>query len=195
MQAVLGHTPTLTGLAPLVTLAFIMIAGSQVPRLLRAWGYKPILFVASVIIALSQLLLTVIPADGDYWANLLPGFVLLGIGAGFGPITVAATSGVHWSQTGLASGLVNTSQRLGGCQGLAILTGVPTSVATSSEEPTGGTSARRPRLARIPHRRQLLRHLVFLHRARAVWHEGADGLDRGISAPGRLEHRLNAGSL
>jgi predicted MFS family arabinose efflux permease len=57
MQGVLGHTPTLTGLALLVTPAFIMIVGSQVPRLLRAWGYKPILFVASVIIALSQLLL------------------------------------------------------------------------------------------------------------------------------------------
>jgi hypothetical protein len=142
-----------------------MIVGSQVPRLLRAWGYKPILFVASVIIALSQLLLAFIPADGNYWANLLPGFVLLGIGAGavFGPITVAATSGVHWSQTGLASGLVNTSQQLGGSLGLAILTGASTSVATSfdagagTKRPCGSTRCSGPRAPDgVPHLRRFL---------------------------------------
>jgi MFS family permease len=98
-----------------------------------------------------RLLLAFIPVDGNYWTSLLPGFVLLGIGAGavFGPSTVAATDGIPRSQAGLASGLMNTAQQLGGSLGLAILTGVSTSAATSFAAGTGRTVRRQhspPRL-------------------------------------------------
>lgn len=76
----------------------------------------------------------------------------------FGPITVAATSGVHWSQTGLASGLVNTSQQLGGSLRLAILTGVSTSVATSFDA-GAGTNGRAAALAAQIHGYQTAFHI------------------------------------
>jgi MFS family permease len=62
---------------------------------------------------------------------LFPGLVLLGLGMGgnFIAITIAATSGVHGKESGLASGILNTSQQIGGAIGLAILTGLSTSAA------------------------------------------------------------------
>jgi MFS family permease len=71
--------------------------------------------------------------QGNYWHDLFPGFVLLGIGMGatFIAITIAATSGVQSRESGLASGLLNTSQQVGGAIGLAILTGIATSAAAN----------------------------------------------------------------
>jgi MFS family permease len=71
---------------------------------------------------------TQIPVDGSYLANLFPGFLLVGMGIGFGfvPVSIAALSGITSREAGLASGLINTSQQIGGGIGLAILTTVAT---------------------------------------------------------------------
>jgi hypothetical protein len=71
---------------------------------------------------------TQISVNGSYVSDLLPGFLLLGIGLGFSfvPISIAALSGIEPREAGLASGLINTSQQIGGALGVAILTTVAT---------------------------------------------------------------------
>src|SRR5213079_2141151 len=69
------------------------------------------------------------PADGSYLVDVLPSMILLGIGAGiaFNPVLLAAMSDVEQTESGLASGLVNTSFMMGGALGLAILASLATS--------------------------------------------------------------------
>jgi EmrB/QacA subfamily drug resistance transporter len=131
VQTVLGYSPVRTGLSFLVIPICIAISATQVPRLIKKTGYKPILMVSPLIVALSLYLLAHVPVHGSYARDLLPGFILMGLGMGatFVPITIAATSGVSGRESGLASGLLNTSQQIGGALGLAILTGISASSA------------------------------------------------------------------
>jgi MFS family permease len=66
--------------------------------------------------------------DGSYVADLLPGFLLIGVGLGFAfvPVSIAALAGATGEEAGLQSGLINTNQQIGGAIGLAILTTVAT---------------------------------------------------------------------
>jgi EmrB/QacA subfamily drug resistance transporter len=132
VQNILGYSPVRTGLSFLVIPVFIAVAATQIPRLIKKTGYKPILMIAPLFVALGLFLLAHVPLQGGYVHNLLPGFILIGVGMGatFVPITIAATSGVSGRESGLASGLLNTSQQVGGALGLAILAGVATSGAT-----------------------------------------------------------------
>jgi len=129
IQTVLGYSPVKTGLSFLLIPVAIAISATQIPRLVKRIGYKPILMVSPLLVATSLFLLAHVPVHGTYLHDLLPGFILLGLGMGatFVPVTIAATSGVSGRQSGLASGLLNTSQQIGGALGLAILTGVATS--------------------------------------------------------------------
>lgn len=131
VQTILGYSPVKTGLSFLVIPFCIAIAATQIPRLIKKTGYKPILMVAPLIVAAGLYLLAQVPLRGSYLHDLLPGFALLGLGMGatFVPVTIAATSGVSGRESGLASGLLNTSQQIGGALGLAILTGVSASSA------------------------------------------------------------------
>jgi sugar phosphate permease len=80
------------------------------------------------------LLLTRLSGDADYASHVLPAMIVLGAGLGmsFVPITIAATNGVAAGDSGLASGLLNTTQQVGGSLGLAILSSVSTSRTTSA---------------------------------------------------------------
>jgi MFS family permease len=71
---------------------------------------------------------TQVSVNGTYAGDLLPGFLLIGVGMGFSfvPISIAALAGVQGQEAGLASGLINTSQQIGGALGLAILATVAT---------------------------------------------------------------------
>jgi len=131
VQTMLGYSPVRTGLSFLVIPFCIAISATQVPRLIKKTGYKPILMVSPLVVAFGLFLLAHVPLQGSYVHDLLPGFVLMGLGMGatFVPITIAATSGVSGSESGLASGLLNTSQQIGGALGLAILAGVSASSA------------------------------------------------------------------
>ncbi|TAH36678.1 DHA2 family efflux MFS transporter permease subunit [Candidatus Saccharibacteria bacterium] len=132
-QTVLGFSPVKTGLSFLAVPLSIGISASLVPKLVKRVGFKPILVVAPLITASALFYLSHLRVDGNYWHDLFPGFVLMGIGMGatFIAITIAATSGVTGRESGLASGLLNTSQQIGGAIGLAVLTGVAASAATN----------------------------------------------------------------
>jgi sugar phosphate permease len=77
---------------------------------------------------------TQVSVGGSYLGDLLPGFLLISIGMGFSfvPISIAALAGVHASEAGLASGLINTSQQIGGALGIAVLSAVATSTTTDA---------------------------------------------------------------
>lgn len=140
-QTVLGYSPVKTGLSFLVVPVCIAITATNIPRLVKRVGFKPILMVSPLVTAASLFLLSHVRVGGNYWHDLFPGFVLLGLGMGanFISITIAATSGVSGRESGLASGLLNTSQQIGGAIGLAILTGVATSGAASYLKNIAGT--------------------------------------------------------
>jgi len=131
-QTVLGFSPVKTGLSFLAVPISIAISATNVPRLVKKVGFKPILIVSPLIVATALFWLAHIRVEGGYWPDLLPGLVLLGLGMGgnFIAITIAATSGVTGRESGLASGILNTSQQIGGAVGLAVLTGLSTSAAT-----------------------------------------------------------------
>lgn len=132
-QTVLGYSPVKTGLCFLVVPLCIAISAINAPHLVKKVGFKPILVVAPLITAGALFYLAHVRVGGNFVHDLLPGFVLMGLGMGatFISITIAATSGVTGRESGLASGLLNTAQQIGGAIGLAVLTGVATSAATS----------------------------------------------------------------
>lgn len=133
MQNVLHFNPVQTGLSFLITPVTIALTAMNVPKVVRRIGFKPVLVVGPLFILSALLVLAHVPVDGSYFANVLPALILLGLGGGMSFVsgTIAATSGVKPSQSGLASGLLNTSQQIGGSLGLAVLTGVASTVVAN----------------------------------------------------------------
>lgn len=132
LQQVLGYSPVKTGFSFLIIPIIIAITATNVPRLIQKIGYRPILIVAPLIVSAGLFWLSYIPVNGTFWGNVAPGMALLALGMGstFVSVTIAATSGVPHHESGLASGILNTAQQVGGALGLAVLTGIATS-ATS----------------------------------------------------------------
>jgi MFS family permease len=95
-------------------------------------GLKPILVVAPLFVSSGLFWASHLPVHGTYWGNIAPGLALMGAGMGalFVSVTIAATAGVPKHEAGLASGLLNTSQQVGGAIGLAVLTGIVASSTT-----------------------------------------------------------------
>lgn len=131
LQEILHYTPIKTGVSFLVVPFAIAITATNVPRVVQKIGYKPILMVAPLVVSSGLFWLSHLPVDGTFWGNIAPGMILLGLGMGatFVSVTIAATSGVPPQEAGLASGILNTSQQIGGAVGLAVLTGIATSSA------------------------------------------------------------------
>lgn len=129
LQQILGFSPVKTGLSFLIVPFVIAIAATSVPRLIQKIGYRPILIVAPLIVASGLYWLSRIPVNGTFWGDVAPGLALLGFGMGgtFVSVTIAATTGVHHRESGIASGILNTAQQVGGAVGLAVLTGIATS--------------------------------------------------------------------
>lgn len=133
IQGVLHYSPLMAGLS---FLPFPIILGSLSQRMARGvtkYGYKPFLIAGPLIVAGSMGWLIRLPVDGNYITDILPNVILMPIGMAmtFMPLIVAATSGVGENEAGLASGLINTSQQMGGAIGLAILSSVAASVTAS----------------------------------------------------------------
>jgi EmrB/QacA subfamily drug resistance transporter len=128
MQQVLGFSPIKTGVGYLA-IALSAVAGSGVSQgLVTRLGVKPVLSFGLAVMAGGLVYLAGVSPDGSYLTDLFPGFLLLGIGLGFSfvPVSIAALGGVAEHEAGLASGLINTVQQVGGALGLAILVTVST---------------------------------------------------------------------
>ena len=127
MQLVLGFTPMQIGLAflPSNVIMAIMSLGFSAKIVMR-FGIKRPLFIGLLFAAAGLLLFARAPVDGTLVRDVWPGMILLGLGAGvaFNPVLMAAMSEVQESDSGLASGLVNTAFMLGGALGLAVLASV-----------------------------------------------------------------------
>jgi EmrB/QacA subfamily drug resistance transporter len=135
VQNVLHFSPVEAGLAFLPMPVVLGLMSTRIPKLVAKFGFKPFLMAGPIIVAIGLAWLSRIPVDGSYLVNVLPGLLIIpfGIGMTFMPLIAAATSGVRANESGLASGLITTSQQMGGALGLAILSGVAASVTASSK--------------------------------------------------------------
>lgn len=134
IQTVLHYSPILTGLSFLPFPIILGFVSNRVSLLVSKYGYKRFLIAGPLLVAISIGMLSRLPADGNYFVNILPTILLMPIGIGltFMPLISAATSGVRHDEAGLASGLINTSQQMGGAIGLSILSGVAATVTANS---------------------------------------------------------------
>ena len=134
LQQVLGYSALKTGVAYLPLSLTLIGASGVASQFVERFTPKPILVAGLLIATGGFVLLTSVSGHGDYASHVLPAMIILGVGFGmsFVPITIAATSGVAPGDSGLASGLLNTTQQVGGSLGLAILSSVSTSRTTSA---------------------------------------------------------------
>lgn len=132
VQQILRYSPVKTGFSFLAMPVVIAITATNAPRVIKRIGYKRVLMVAPLFTATGLFLLGHVPVQGSYFTNLLPGFIVMAFGLGFTfvSVLVAATSGVAAHESGLASGLVNTAQQVGGSLGLAVLSAIAASSTT-----------------------------------------------------------------
>ena len=123
VQEILKFSPVQSGLSFLPVPILIGIISFQAPKLLMKFGFKKLAIVGVSLTTTGTFLMSLLNVDSSYFFHMLPAFIILasGFGVSFVSITVAATSGVPGHEAGLASGLVNTSQQIGGALGLAIL--------------------------------------------------------------------------
>jgi EmrB/QacA subfamily drug resistance transporter len=137
MQQILGYSPIKAGISYLPLAVTIILAAGIASGLVTKVGFKPILAIGMACIALGLVWFTQISVDGSFLGDILGPSLLaaLGLGFAFVPVTIAAVSGIEDREQGLASGLINTAQQVGGALGLAILAAVANSVVGSSETP------------------------------------------------------------
>ena len=137
MQQILGYSPIKAGISYLPLAVTIILAAGLASGLVTRVGFKPILAIGMACIAAGLLWFTQIDVHGSFLADILGPSLLaaLGLGFAFVPVTIAAVSGIEDREQGLASGLINTSQQVGGALGLAILAAVANSVIGSAETP------------------------------------------------------------
>jgi len=127
LQRVLGYGSLATGLSYLpATLALGVISQGPAAWAVNRFGIKRTIIGGLGLMASGLLLFARAPVEGSFLVDVLPGMLVLGVGAAFGfmAVILAATAGVPEDEAGLASGLVNTSQQMGGALGLAALAAV-----------------------------------------------------------------------
>jgi EmrB/QacA subfamily drug resistance transporter len=129
MQQVLGYSAMKTGVAYLAVAGTAILWSAVAAQLVTRIGVKPVLTLGMVLLTAGLVYFTQVSVGGSYVGDLLPGFLLIGIGIGFAyvPISIAALAGVQAAEAGLASGLINTSQQIGGALGIAALSTIATS--------------------------------------------------------------------
>ena len=140
MQQVLGYSPMKTGVAYLAVAGTAILWSGVAAQLVTRLGVKPVLTVGMVALTAGLVSFTQVSVGGSYVTDLLPGFLLVGLGLGFSfvPISIAALAGIQPAEAGLASGLLNTSQQIGGALGIAALSTIATT--RSADAVASGTA-------------------------------------------------------
>jgi MFS family permease len=128
MQQVLGYSPIHAGLSYLPLSVAIIVAAGLGGQLVTRFGFKPLLAGGMLLIALGLLWFSRVSVGGGFLSDIVGPSLLAaaGLGLGFVTSTIAAVSGVREHEQGLASGLINTSQQIGGALGLAVLSTIAT---------------------------------------------------------------------
>jgi EmrB/QacA subfamily drug resistance transporter len=122
VQQVLGWSALKTGLTFLATAGTVVIWAGVAQALTTRFGPRPIIVIGLVVLAASMGYYTQIPVDGHFWPDLLPAYLTFALGLAFSfvPVTIAALAQVAPDEAGLASGLINTNQQIGGAIGVAV---------------------------------------------------------------------------
>jgi EmrB/QacA subfamily drug resistance transporter len=123
MQQVLGYSALKAGLAYLLVAGTIIVAAGASQALVTKIGVRTVLAAGMVLTVAGLLWFSQVSVGGSYQVDLVPGFILAGLGLGFSfvPVQIASLVGVGHDEAGIASGLINTSQQVGGALGVAIL--------------------------------------------------------------------------
>jgi EmrB/QacA subfamily drug resistance transporter len=123
LQQVLGYEPLKAGLAYLPLSILIILSAGAASQLVTRVGFKPTLVSGMLLISVGLLWFSQVSAPGGTYVGdvLFPSMIVaVGLGLAFVPVTIAAVTGTQPGEAGLASGLINTSQQIGGALGLAI---------------------------------------------------------------------------
>ena len=146
MQQVLGYSAIKAGLSYLPLALAIIAAAGIGSQLVTRIGFKPTLAMGLSFIAVGLLWFSQVSVDGGFTTDILGPSLLAAVGLGFSFVTttIAAVSGVQERESGLASGLINTSQQIGGAIGLAVLSTIATSTTDDLLAESGGDPAAVP---------------------------------------------------
>jgi EmrB/QacA subfamily drug resistance transporter len=128
MQQVLHYSALKTGVAYIALTVTIVSFSAVSQALVTRLGIRPILSAGLALSAAALVLFARLPVDGHYWPDLLPGFLLSGVGLAlaFVPMSIGGLTGVRQADAGVASGLINTTQQIGGAIGVAVATTIAT---------------------------------------------------------------------
>jgi EmrB/QacA subfamily drug resistance transporter len=143
MQQVLHYSALKTGVA-YIALTLTIISFSAVSQaLVTRVGIRSVLTTGLLLSAVALVLFARLPVDGTYWADLFPAFLISGVGLAlaFVPISIGGLTGVTQADAGIASGLINTSQQIGGAIGVAVATTIATTFTAHYVDAHAGASA------------------------------------------------------
>ena len=152
MQQVLGYSAMKTGIAYIAvagtSIVWAMVAQTLVTRI----GVKPVLVTGMSLLTVGLVYFTQVSVEGSYLGDLLPGFLVIAMGMAFAfvSISIAALAGVPAKDAGLASGLINTSQQIGGALGIAVLSSV--AIAQTNDAAASGRCGAAGADVRLPGR-------------------------------------------
>ena len=141
MQQVLGYSAMKTGVAYLAVAGTSIVWANVAAALVNKVGVRPLIAGGMALLAVGMFLFTQVSVGGSYASDLLPGFLIIALGMAlcFVPISIAALAGVKQAEAGIASGLINTSQQIGGAVGIALLSTV--AITHTENEVAAGTAA------------------------------------------------------
>jgi EmrB/QacA subfamily drug resistance transporter len=146
VQDVLHYSAVQSGVAFTAFALVVVVTSNLAQAVVGRFGVRATLIAGLTLSVVSVGLLTRLPVDGHYFWDLFPPFVLGGAGMGFSfvPVTIASLTGVERSDAGAASGLVNTSRQIGGAIGLAAISTIAASAASSYARAHGVSAASAP---------------------------------------------------
>jgi Na+/melibiose symporter-like transporter len=126
VQQVLGFSALKAGVTFLATAGTAVVVAGGAQALTTKIGAKPVMAVGLALLGAGALVYTQLPVDASFGSDLLLGYVLVGVGIpmAFIPISISALAGVEANEAGLASGLINTSQQIGGAIGVAVASSI-----------------------------------------------------------------------
>jgi len=143
MQQVLHYSALKTGVAYVGITLTIIIVSAVAQALATRIGVRPLLPIGMALAAVALVLYARLPVHGHYFADLFPAFIIGGVGMAlvFVPMSIGALTGVRADEAGIASGLINTSQQIGGAIGVAVASTIAATYTSHYVQADPGSTA------------------------------------------------------